>query len=612
MKIQTLEKWRTSTIKRSFSVISISDKKKLSLVALLQISLGILDLLGVAAIGIIGALAVSGVQSRKPGNRVNSALDILHLNNFSFQNQVAIIGLAAGILLIGRTLLSIFFTRKTLFFLSKKGAIISADLISKLLAQSLIKVQSRTTQETLYALTIGIETIMLKIVGQAIGLVSDLSLLIIMSVGLFLVDPTIALSTFLVFALIGFLLYKLMYVRARKLGNEFSRLTIRSNEKIIEVLHSYRESVVRNRRDYYARKIGKLQLDLAETSAEMSFMPNIGKYVIETIVVCGSLLIASTQFILQDATHAVATLSVFLAAGTRIAPAVLRVQQSFVTIRGSVGTANPTLELIESLDQVARINMVSDDFDTVHFLFESRISMHNVSLTYPGKIEPAINSIFLDIPAGSSIAIVGPSGAGKTTIIDVLLGVLTPDIGEILISGKKPLEAIEEWSGAISYVPQDVVITNGSIRENISLGFPESVATDELILDALKVANLEKFVMELPNGLETQVGERGTKLSGGQRQRLGIARALFTKPLLLVLDEATSSLDGEAEAAVSDAISRLHAKTTVVIIAHRLSTVRYADLVIYMDSGKIIAKGKFEDVRIKVPDFDKQAKLMGL
>jgi ABC-type multidrug transport system fused ATPase/permease subunit len=175
-----------------------------------------------------------------------------------------------------------------------------------------------------------------------------------------------------------------------------------------------------------------------------------------------------------------------------------------------------------------------------------------------------------------------------------------------------PLAAISRWPGAVSYVPQDVVICAGTIRENVAMGYPLESATDELVMSALKVSHLDTFVASLPDGVDTQVGERGTKLSGGQRQRLGIARAMFTRPHLLVLDEATSSLDGETEASISEAIHTLRGSTTVVMIAHRLSTVRDADIVVYLTDGAVVATGTFEKVRNAVPNFDHQAKLMGL
>ena len=315
---------------------------------------------------------------------------------------------------------------------------------------------------------------------------------------------------------------------------------------------------------------------------------------------------------LKDAVQAVGTLSIFLAAGTRIAPAALRLQQGAVQIREASGSASSTLALIDELSSIKIDNNIPDVLNLDHKGFVPEISIKGASLTYPAKEIPAVQDLNLEIPPGSSLAFVGPSGAGKTTIVDIILGVLSPDEGSIEISGISPLDAIRKWPGAISYVPQDVMISNGTIRENVALGYPLEVATDQRVYAALEIADLVGFVEALPNGLDTQVGERGTKISGGQRQRLGIARAMFTNPSLLVLDEATSSLDGETELKVSDAIKNLGKSTTVILIAHRLSTVKDVDIVVYMADGVIKATGKFEEVRSKVTDFDRQAQLMGL
>ena len=602
----------SSGIGRSVSILSLADKQKIAAVVFIQMCLGWLDLLGVLAVGLLGALSVTGLQSQNPGDRVSQVLRILQISDATFQVQISIIGASALILLLGRTILSIFFTRRILYFLSRRGAKISANLVSRLLAQPLLTVQARTTQETLYAVTTGVVTITIGILATFIIFISDAALLIILAIGLYIVDPVTALGTFLIFALIGTGLYLSMHIKAKKLGVENSLLNIQSNEKIVEVFSSYRESVVRNRRDYYAREIGKVRFALANTNAEMGFMPYISKYVIETSVVLGALLISAAQFILQDSTHAVATLAVFLAAGTRIAPAVLRLQQGSITIRGAIGQASPTLDLIDTLGDSPLSENLDDTLDIEHKGFESQIQVLNVTLTYPSKLTPAISRINLNIPAGALVAFVGPSGAGKTTIIDVILGVLDPDEGSVLISGLPPLLAVAKWPGAVSYVPQDVVIASGTIRENVALGYPPELATDELVMSALKVAHLDKFISELPNGIDTQVGERGAKISGGQRQRLGIARAMFTQPHLLVLDEATSSLDGETEASITDAIHELRGSTTVVMIAHRLSTVREADIIIYLSKGLIMAVGTFDEVRKSLPEFDRQAKLMGL
>jgi len=605
-------KWRQTTIGRSARVLSRSDQKKISVVVVFQIFLGLLDLAGVAAIGILGSLAVRGVSSQGPGDRVGVVLKYLHLSHASFQMQAALLGCLAAGLLISRTILSVIFARRTLYFLSRRGARISSSLISKLLSQDLLTIQRRTTQETLYAVTRGVDSITLGVIGITVTLISDFSLLTVMTIGLLVVDPVIAISTVVVFGFVGWLLYRLLNKSARRLGLAESSLTIANNEKIVEVLNSYRESVVRNRRYFYAKEIEKTKFELADTLADIAFLPSISKYVIESTVVLGTLLISASQFLLQDASHAVATLSVFMAASTRIAPAVMRIQQGTIGIRQSLGSAGPTLTLIESLEGVKENTEASNALETNHAGFIPTIKIRNLSLTYPQKEVPALNQISLDIESGAFVAIVGPSGAGKTSLVDVLLGVLRESGGSVLISGKPPLETIAQWPGAIAYVPQDVAMSTGTIKENITLGFPDNSNDEDLIYQALQLAQLSNFIDSLPQGLVTQVGERGTKLSGGQRQRLGIARAMFTKPKLLVLDEATSSLDGQTESDISSSILGLKGNTTVVMIAHRLSTVRYADQVVYIDEGKIIAQGTFEEVRTQVPNFEKQAQLMGL
>lgn len=606
------ERWRLSILGRVSHVLTKSDRKKMLAIAIIQICLSFLDLLGVLTIGLLGALAVNGIATGNQSGTVASVLKFLNVSELSFQTQALVLGICAVVLFVGRTLLSIFFTRRILFFFSRRGAAISTNLVSRLLSQPLVLIQSKSTQEMLYALTNGVDFITLNILATAMVLVSDISLLVVMGVGLLVVDASTAIGSLILFSLIGLFLYRLMHVKAGRLGTKSAELSIISADEIVEVLGSYREAVVRNRRDYYSREIGKLRHELADTSAEINFMPYISKYVIETSVIVGGLLIAASQFFMHDSIRAVTTLGVFLAAGTRITPAVLRIQQGSLQIRGSAGRAGPTLDLIDSLGSVPLIENLDDTVDVVHEGFEANIELKNVSITYPGKNVPALDNVNLTIPSGTSVAIVGPSGAGKTTLVDILLGVIEPTEGEVYISGMSPLQAISKWPGAISYVPQDVMISKRSIRENVGLGYPKEAATDQLINSALQVSFLSKFVNSLPQGLNTLVGERGAKISGGQRQRLGIARAMFTNPQLLALDEATSSLDGETEASITKSIHNLRGTATVVMIAHRLSTVRDADVVVYMAEGKIITTGTFDEVRSTVPDFDRQAKLMGL
>jgi ABC-type multidrug transport system fused ATPase/permease subunit len=601
----------SSLLKRCVSVFTKKDQKRIAFVVLIQIALGALDLLGVLLIGVIGALAVTGIQSSEPGDRVATALNLLHLQDFSFQEQTAILGLVATFVLIGRTIFSVFFTRKVLFFIGRRSAVITGNLVHRLLQQNHLKVNTRTIQETIYSSTNGVVSITLGVVGISVSIIADVSLLLVMAVGLVLVDTVVAISTFLLFALVGLILYKLMHSRATKFGKQDAELNIRSNEKISEVLTSYREATVRNRRNYYAREISQARVDLSNVLAELSFMPTISKYVVEATMVFGAVTISALQFALQDSKHAIATLAVFLAAGTRIAPAILRVQQGSISIKSSMSSALPTLELIDSLPDLDE-SLVVTNFSDSHDHFNATVLIENLSFTYPNSTSPALDNLELVVPRGSTCAIVGPSGSGKTTLVDIILGMFNPNAGQVKVSGLHPLDSIVKFPGAIGYVPQDVAVVQGTIRENIALGFPIEDASDFRIKRALDIAQLSEFVDNLPDGIDTQVGPRGSKLSGGQRQRLGIARAMFTQPKLLILDESTSSLDAQTELLVSEAIASIPYEITVLVIAHRLSTVRLSDQVIYLKNGKIQAKGDFDKVREAVPDFDEQAKLMGL
>lgn len=601
-----------TTLGKSLLILDQNDRIKIVGVIGIQLVLAIFDLVGVAIVGILGALAVSGVQGQQPGDRVSFALRIIHVDDNSLQFQFTSLGLLACAMLVGKTLFSVVFTRKIFYFLSRRGAELSGKLVSQLLRQSLLVVQSKSQQMLVNSLTSGVSVVMLGIVGATVSIISDAILLILLSAGLFIVDPVVATMTMIGFAIIGYGLYKLLHQRTRTLGIDSTALNIESFEQVIEVLSSYRESVVRNRRDYYAGRIYKTRKSLADINAEIAFIPSISKYVIESSVVIGTLLLGAAQFALQDARHAVGILAVFMAASARIAPAVLRVQTAILQIKGSMGTASGTLGLIEEIGLGEVPKEPKQEKLYVYPGFTSNIQLTDVEFSYPGSESKVISGVSLDVSEGQSIAIVGTSGAGKTTLVDLILGVLKPDHGTISISGLSPSEVTKRWPGAVSYVPQDVLVINSSIRENVVLGYKSEMIKDHDVWDALKIAQLDALVKSLPDGLDSYVGERGTMLSGGQRQRLGIARAMFTKPQLLVMDEATSSLDGKTESELGEAISLLKGQVTVILIAHRLSTIRNLDNVIYLDKGKIVAQGTFDELRESVPDFDKQAKLMGL
>jgi ABC-type multidrug transport system fused ATPase/permease subunit len=601
-----------TNLSNALSVLSKEQKTKVLFVAVIQASLSILDLIGVAAIGLVGALSVTGVQSKNPGDRVGQALEILNIQDFSLQTQVAILGVFAAALFILRTILSILLSRKILFFLSRCGAIISGNLVEKLLAQPLSTVQSKSSQETLFSVTSGVNAVTVGLIGSVTTIFSDIVLLIVICLGLFIVDPILAVLTILFLSITALSLYLLMSKRARKLGILNRELSISGDQKILEVLNSYREALIKNRRQFYSNQIRDNRVNLANVTAEFSFMPYISKYIIEISLILGAVLISASQFLLQDASRAVATLGVFLAAGSRLAPAILRLQTSAIQVRVSGGQAKTTLELIKFLSIQDFNPTKSQSFRTDFELFVPQVEMNNLTYSHSDQKLPTLKNIFVNILPGEFVALTGPSGAGKTTLIDCMIGALRTQPGSIKISGMSPLEAIENWPGAIGYVPQDVVTLNATIKENVIFGYSADEVPEVLINHALRKAHLFDHVLGLENGVNSYVGDKGTKLSGGQRQRLGIARALVSQPKLLILDEATSSLDGKSEADISDSINEFRGEVTTIVIAHRLSTIRTADKVIYMNKGRIEFEGTFDEVRQNVPEFDNQAKLMGL
>lgn len=521
-------KLKDTSIYRSLRLLSRKEIKKLIYVLIIQVSLGFLDLIGVALIGVLGALSVSGVQSKQPGNRVSQVLNTLFIGELTFQKQVAILGILAATILIIKTILSVIFTRKILHFLSQRSSAITTRLLSKFFNQDLVKIQTNSSQENLYSMTVGVQSITVGLIGSTISLLSDFSMLMILFIGLFVVDAYLAISTVLLFAIIGFFLHYVMQKKANNLGLRNSELTIESNMRILEIIESFREISTRDRSKYYTNLISKLRQELASVNAELMFMPNVSKYVIETSLVIGAIVIGGVQFATQDASHAVAALSVFLAAGSRIAPGVLRIQQGFIYAKSSLGAAKPTLLLIESLESFPELNETRDQLNISHTGFDGSLKIHKVSLKYPNRDSRAVDDLDLEIDSGTTLAIVGPSGAGKTSLVDLILGVIQPSEGEIILSGYSPREAISRWPGAIAYVPQNISIINDSIRQNILLGFPRDSLNDDQLLETLRFAHLETMVQNIDGGLNALVGDKGLKISGGQRQRLGIARAVVT------------------------------------------------------------------------------------
>jgi len=603
---------KLSEIKKVLLLLDKRDRIKLFLVLLVNMVLAFLDLLGVALIGVASAVLIRGLQGLAAGDQVTRFLVLLNLDGLPLQALLILLGGSAIFFFILKTILSIYFLRKTLRYMSTRNAQISSSLVSKMLNRPVEKIYSKSIQHQIYNVTGGVEKLVGGVVTSLVVITADLVLLLVMIVGLMAVDPITSVGTFMVFTGIGFLLYFLLHKRVANLTTKSAYQNIYFNQKISEGINSFRDLFIKGGREFYVNEIRKTKMQLAGYEAELKFIPNISKYTIEISVILGIALISGIQFYLFDSNRAIAVISVFLAASTRIAPAIIRLQQNVISVKSSLSAAKPTFDLIDELIGIKELERIETIINTSHTNFLPKLKLDNLKFTYTGAMDETIKGISLEISEGKFIAFVGPSGGGKSTLIDLILGLLAPSSGSISISALKPVDAIKKWPGSIGYVPQDVFIENSTVKENICLGFnPESVS-DDLVWQALQLADLSDFVKGLEGGLSYRISDAGKNLSGGQRQRLGIARALLTKPKIVIFDEATSALDAETENRVSESILKLTGECTVIFIAHRLSVVRSADMIYYIDKGKIISQGTFEELRSINADFNNQANFMGI
>ena len=593
------------SIRSIFALFNKNDRRKVYAATVIQILMGALDILGIAIIGIIGALSVSGIQSRAPGSRVSQVMSLLKIENLTFQNQISILGIVAVLVLVIRTVFSIYFTRRVLKFLGRRSSDISNDLFTRLMYSPLATIEKRSRQECIYSLTFGVYTLALGVLGILIMIISDFALLVMIFIGLTVVDLKIAISTLALFGSTGALLFMLLHRKAVLLGQQNSQIDIRSQELISESLSAYKEIKTRNAENYYINRFAKLRLGLSEVLAEMAFLPNISKYVIEATLILGGFGICALQFATEDAGRAVATLAVFLASGTRIAPSVLRIQQNLVFIKSNVAISRPSLALIAELRHIDINNI---DTTGAPAVLEPSIVIEQLDFSYTDK--EFLKGFSLKVEPGTFVGIVGPSGSGKSTLMNLILGVLAPDSGEVTVSRIPPKVFYKKWPGKLAYVPQEIVIVGGTIRSNLTLGLEEESVQDEQIWQALELAQLGEYVRNLDGGLNAEVGELGAKLSGGQKQRLGIARALLLEPEILLLDEATSSLDGITENEIAISLEKLRGRMTLVVIAHRMSTLKRADKVYFMKSGRFEASGTLTELKKLIPEVELQASLL--
>jgi ABC-type multidrug transport system fused ATPase/permease subunit len=588
-----------NVIFQSYKLLEIKDRKKLIYLTILQSSLAILDLLGIIIIGIVTAQLVNPTEVGSENFQFGKVQKIVFGKLNESTVTLPLLAFLALFLLITKTLLSINLTKKILYFLGGKGAEITSGLVSRILGGSILILHRRSSQELIFSLTRGIELLTLQILATAMILISDFVLLVTLILAVLIFSPVIGLSTIFLITLVGGYLYRQTHTRALKLGEENTSLSIESNDKILEAIYNYREIFVRNQKNHYVRQIAGIRNKMVATSSEMNFLPYLSKFVFESAVIGISVLIGMVVFVTSDLARGLSSFAMILAVGSRLAPSALRIQQGLLQIRGTEGLARKSLELLSELNGYEKDPIIdSAKEDNSVPPFSATIQFQDVSFSYPGgRFQILTHTSFKIIP-GSVVAVIGSSGSGKSTLVDLMLGILTPDSGKVFLSGVSPRAAILVAQGQISYVPQEIMLSNCSIRQNVLLGLDHANYSDADVIEALKAASFSFEVENLSDGLETMVGEGGASLSGGQRQRIGLARGLVTNPKLLVIDETTNAQDKHNELQILENLKKHRKESTIIVITHSTEILKRVDFAILVDNGttRVLARSEFPNL----------------
>ena len=441
-----------------------------------------------------------------------------------------------------------------------------------------------------------------------LSLLSDALVLVMLAVVLLIASPIATLFAIAFFALATWSIQAFLKQRQISAGKQYLEADGEAWAAIMPGLDGFRESRLTSSGYRFVQAFGHARDSLAQAQRRTTMLGELPRYTLEVSFILAVIGMAVILFATGTQGNALAVLGVFAAASLRLLPTLNRVTATIGSVRAGQGAMRVLVGEVEKLDLEERH---SEERRTTH-RYSGSIEVSNVEYSYPDSEKPVLDGVSLRIQEGKTTAIVGASGAGKSTLLDIILGLIPPTSGDVFCGDRSIHEDVVAWFEAVGLVPQDVYMVDDTLENNIAYGVNPSDIDRERMAQVIDQARLSDFVTELPDGMQTRLGQRGVRLSGGQRQRVGIARALYRRPQILVLDEATSALDNVTEHQITETVASLRGDMTIIVVAHRLSTVRDADTIVFMKEGTVKSVGTFTELRRANADFERLVELGSL
>lgn len=583
------------SLKKIYRLFPRKDRVKLLVLFGMMLLASLLEVLGIGMIPVF-VMAVSDPDSLLQYPVLG---DLLLGADITSTEQLVVYGavLLIGVYIVKNIYLSFFIYLKKKF-IANRGVQLENRLFKAYMASPYTFYISRNSAELLRNVTNETKKVVDGVMLPFMELALNITMFVFILGALLIIEPTITIVTILFMGVGGGIFLKYTRQKNREYGLEDRRARKMKNKTVLQGLGGLKVTRVLNRELLFLNEYGSWAERSKIANIYTYVVKQIPKFIIETLAVVGILIIALILVWEGRAiTAIIPILALFGAATVRLMPVyshIISLSSSIQYNIPSVDAIYDDLKLLENEYQNVRKDILSRKIEKLSL--ESEISLENIRYSYPGQKEKAIDGVSMNIPRGDAIAFVGESGAGKTTMVDLILGLLEPEDGRIKVDGVDIESNIRGWQQNIGYIPQQIFLLDDSIRRNIAFGIPDDEIDETKIESAVKAAQLEELIERLPGGLDTVVGERGVLLSGGQQQRIGIARALYDNPRVLIMDEATSALDNITERYVIDAIEQLRGDRTIITIAHRLTTVQNCDTIYLMKTGKISDSGSYEEL----------------